>query len=66
MASQAVQWVLIPPRSPLFGGFWEAGVKSVKRLRVRQMGNIRRNFEELTTSLKLKPFLTQGLIILLL
>ena len=51
MANQGVQWVMIPPRAPHFGGLWEAGVKSVKRLLRRQMGNIRLNFEELTTLL---------------
>ena len=51
MASQGVQWVMIPPHAPHFGGLWQAGVISVKRLLRRQMGNIRLNFEELTTLL---------------
>ena len=51
ISSQGVQWVMIPPRAPHFGGLWQAGVKSVKRLLRRQMGNIWLNFEELTTLL---------------
>ena len=50
-ANIGISWVKIPTRAPHFGGLWEAGVKSIKRLLRRQMGRIVLNFEELATIL---------------
>ncbi len=50
-ADKGISCVTIPTRAPHFGGLWEAGVKSMKRLLRRQMGKMVLNFEELTTVL---------------
>ena len=44
----SIEWLFIPPRSPNFGGLWEAAVKSMKR---RVMGNSFLTYEEITTIL---------------
>jgi hypothetical protein len=46
-----ISWHFIPPRSPTFGGLWEANVKSVKRHFKRVVGDTSLNFEEMYTIL---------------
>ncbi|GFV52642.1 integrase catalytic domain-containing protein [Trichonephila clavipes] len=48
-ASEAIQWKFIPPRSPNFGGLWEAGVKSFKYHLYRTLVNSKITFEEFET-----------------
>ena len=46
-----MQWQFIPEHTPHFGGLWEAVVKSFKSHLRRIVGNVRLNFEELSTVL---------------
>lgn len=50
-ANKGIQWHFIPPRSPHFGGLWEAAVKSVKRHLYRVVGAVSLTFEEISTVL---------------
>ena len=50
-ASRGVELVTIPPRSPHFGGLWEAAIKSCKTLLRRAIGQHVHTFEELYTVL---------------
>ncbi|XP_065094383.1 uncharacterized protein LOC135714900 [Ochlerotatus camptorhynchus] len=50
-AVKGICWHFIPPRSPHFGGIWEAGVKSSKHHLKRVVGGTKLTFEELTTFL---------------
>ena len=51
LTNMGVKWHFIPPRSPHFGGLWEAAVKSMKALLGRVLGEARLTFEELSTVL---------------
>ncbi|XP_055590963.1 uncharacterized protein LOC129743046 [Uranotaenia lowii] len=51
LAEDNIQWHLIPPRAPNFGGLWEAAVKVAKTHLVRQLGTSLLSYEELTTVL---------------
>ncbi len=54
-ASNSIDWKFSPSRSPHFGGMWEAGVKTMKTLLRKRVGDHRLTFEELTTVLAEQP-----------
>ncbi|GJQ88544.1 hypothetical protein Trydic_g3631 [Trypoxylus dichotomus] len=51
MAHNGIRWHFIPPRSPHFGGLWEAAVKSVKTHLTKIIGNASLNYEEMSSLL---------------
>lgn len=51
LSQEQMQWHLIPPHSPHFGGLWESAVKSVKNHLKKVIGDQKLTFEELYTTL---------------
>ncbi|XP_041673751.1 uncharacterized protein LOC121529823 [Drosophila eugracilis] len=50
-AQRGVECYFIPPRSPHFGGLWEAAVKAAKHRLLRGVGNAKLTADELSTHL---------------
>ncbi|GFX35268.1 integrase catalytic domain-containing protein [Trichonephila clavipes] len=48
-AKEGIEWSFIPPRSPNWGGLWEANIKSLKYHFKRVAGNSKFSYEELLT-----------------
>ncbi|GFY22101.1 integrase catalytic domain-containing protein [Trichonephila clavipes] len=50
LTNEEITWKFIPPRSPNFGGLWEAGVKSFKHHFKRTVGDARLTLEQFITN----------------
>ncbi|XP_035914695.1 uncharacterized protein LOC118513244 isoform X1 [Anopheles stephensi] len=50
-AENQISWKFIPPRTPHFGGLWEAAVRSMKHHLIRVIGNASMSYEDMTTLL---------------
>ncbi|XP_051162145.1 uncharacterized protein LOC127282105 [Leptopilina boulardi] len=51
LSTQQIDWKMIPPATPHFGGLWESAVKSAKYHLHRVVGETRLTYEELYTVL---------------
>ncbi|KAL0901167.1 hypothetical protein ABMA27_006479 [Loxostege sticticalis] len=51
LSARRIEWKMIPPRSPHFGGIWEGNIKNLKTHLHRVIGNQLLTYEELLTVL---------------
>lgn len=51
LSKDGITWHFIPPRSPHFGGLWEASIKSIKTHLYRVLGETHLTYDELNTIL---------------
>ncbi|XP_060846165.1 uncharacterized protein LOC132925818 [Rhopalosiphum padi] len=51
LSTEGIRWHFIPPRSPHFGGLWEASIKSIKNHLYRVLGTANLTYDELNTIL---------------
>ncbi|GFW16552.1 integrase catalytic domain-containing protein [Trichonephila clavipes] len=56
-AEEGIEWSFIPPRSPNWGGLWEANIKSLKYHFKRVAGNSKFSYEELTLITQIEAIL---------
>lgn len=51
LSTEGIKWHFIPPRSPHFGGLWEASIKSIKTHLYRVLSTANLTYDELNTIL---------------